>query len=85
MEGGRKEEKHQCVAALHTHPTGDLACNPGMCPDWESTQKSFGSQVGAQSTKPHQPGLKLIFLRLQLLFFYGYFLILIRKQNAGLK
>ena len=35
----------------------NLACNPGMCPDWESNQLSFGSQAGAQSTEPHQPGL----------------------------
>ena len=25
-------------------PTGDLACNPGMCPDWESNQWPFGLQ-----------------------------------------
>ena len=33
---GREGEKHQCVAASHVPPTGDLASNPGMCPDWES-------------------------------------------------
>ena len=32
----REEEKHQCVVASRTPPTGDLARNPGMCPDWES-------------------------------------------------
>ena len=37
--------------------TGDLACNPGMCPDWESNWRPFGSQAGAQSTELHQPGL----------------------------
>ena len=26
-------------------PTGDLACNPGMCPDWELNQRPFGSQA----------------------------------------
>ena len=31
----RKGEKHQCVVASLTPPTGDLACNPGKCPDWE--------------------------------------------------
>ena len=30
-EEGREGEKHQCVVASHTPPTGDLACNPGMC------------------------------------------------------
>ena len=35
-EGREKErEKHQCVVASHRARTGDLACNPGMCPDWE--------------------------------------------------
>ena len=37
-EGGREEEKHQCVAASCTPPTGDMGHNPGMCPDWESIQ-----------------------------------------------
>ena len=32
-EGGREGEKHQCVVASHVPPTGDLAHNPGMCPD----------------------------------------------------
>ena len=35
-EGEREGEKDQCVVASHTPPTGDLAHNPGMCPDWES-------------------------------------------------
>ena len=34
-EGKREGAKHQCVVAPHTPPTGDLAGNPGMCPDWE--------------------------------------------------
>ena len=32
----REGEKHQCVVTSHVPPTGDLACNPGMCPHWES-------------------------------------------------
>ena len=28
-----KEKKHQCTVASHMPPTGDLACNLGMCPD----------------------------------------------------
>ena len=55
-EGEREGEKYQCVIANHMPLTGDLASNPGMCPDWESNQWPFGSQVGAQSTEPHQPG-----------------------------
>ena len=37
-EGEKEGQKHQCVVASQTPPTGDLACNPGMCPDWESNQ-----------------------------------------------
>ena len=33
-EGETEGEKHQCVAPSHVPPTGDLARNPGMCPDW---------------------------------------------------
>ena len=33
--GGKEGEKHQCVVASLVSPTGDPACNPGMCPDWE--------------------------------------------------
>ena len=40
----------------HTPPTGDLACNPGMCPDWESNWQPFDLQVHTQSTEQHQPG-----------------------------
>ena len=43
------------VASL-TPPTGNLACNSGMCPDQESNPPPFGSQAGTQSTEPHQPG-----------------------------
>ena len=60
-EGGRKGEKHQYVVTSHTPPTGDLACNPGMCPDWELNQRPFDSKAGTQSTEPHQPGLHSIF------------------------
>ena len=34
-EGETEGEKYQCAVASHVHPTGDLALNPGMCPDWE--------------------------------------------------
>ena len=37
-EGEREGEEHQCVVASHAAPTGDLACNPGMCPDWKLNQ-----------------------------------------------
>ena len=55
-EKGREGEKHQCVVASWVPSSGDLTCNPGMCPVWESNQQPFGSQAGTQSTEPHQPG-----------------------------
>ena len=43
-------------------PTGDLARNPGMCPDWDSNWSPFGSQAGVQSTEPQQPGQNPFFI-----------------------
>ena len=54
-KGGGEAEKHQCVVASHMPPTGGLAGNPGVSPDWESNQGSFGSQARTQSAEPHQP------------------------------
>ena len=31
-------KKYQCVVTSLALPTGDLTCNPGMCPDWESNR-----------------------------------------------
>ena len=39
--GGEKErgrETSMCGCLSYTSPTGDLASNSGMCPDWESNQ-----------------------------------------------
>ena len=64
--GEREGEKHQCVrdtligCLLHA-PTGDLARNSGMCPDWESNWRPFCLQVCTQSTEPHHPEHMLIF------------------------
>ena len=57
---GKKRGKHQCVVASRAPPTGDLAHNPGMCPDYESNQWPFGLQASTQSTEPHQPGLNAV-------------------------
>ena len=54
-EGEREGEKHQCVVDSCV-PTGDLAHNPGMHPDWELSRQPFGLQASAQPTEPHQPG-----------------------------
>ena len=44
------------MTASHAPPTGDLICNPGLCPDWELNQRPFGLQASTQSTEQHQPG-----------------------------
>ena len=49
------------MVAFRVPPAGDLVCNSGMCPDWESNQRPFGSQSQAQSTELHQPGKHLYF------------------------
>ena len=51
---------------LSCAPTGDLVRNPGMCSDWESNQRPFGSQARAQSAEPHQPGLILYYFPYEL-------------------
>ena len=45
------------MVTSHAPPSGDLACNPGMCPNWELNQRLFGLQVVAQSTEPCHLGL----------------------------
>ena len=67
-EGERERERHKCVAASFMSPTGDLAHNPGMCPDWELNQWPFDSQSGAQSTEPQQPWPKHFILMKSHLF-----------------
>ena len=45
-ERGREGERERNIdvreihlsVVSHTPPTRDLACNPGMCPDWELNQ-----------------------------------------------
>ena len=54
---------------LSRTPTGDLAHNLGVFPDWESNQRPFDSQAHTQSTEPHQPGLLFVPLRTHLLSF----------------
>ena len=62
-EGEREGKKHQLVAS-YMPLTEDLAHNPGMCPNWEWNQRSFGPQANTQSTEPHQPGQALHVLKI---------------------
>ena len=47
---GRKHQFTQALVACPTPPAGDLAPNPGMCPDWESNQWPSRLQ---DNTKPN--------------------------------
>ena len=51
LEGKGERETSMC-GCLSCPPTGDLAHNPGMCPDWESNQGPLAPQAGTQSTEP---------------------------------
>ena len=42
----RRRETPMCGCVVHTH-SWHLAHNPGMCPNWESNQQTFGSQAVA--------------------------------------
>ena len=56
---GREKERERDINVrllLMSPPTGDLACNLGMCPGWELNPSPFGLQACTQSTEPHQPG-----------------------------
>ena len=63
-EGERQGEKHHCVVASHTSLTGDLAHNPGMCPDWKSNQWPFGSLPALNPLSHSSQGALLNFLKI---------------------
>ena len=67
-ERGREGKKRRreismcgCLSWDSLPRTGDLASNPGFCPNWKSNQQPFGSQASTQSTEPHQSGPSLDF------------------------
>ena len=61
-KGEREGEKYQCGVASCTPPTGDLACNPGRYPDWDSNQRPFGSQSVLNLLSYTSQGKVFIFL-----------------------
>ena len=84
---GREGERHQFVAS-RSPPTGDLAHNPGKCPDRESNWRHFSSQAWAQPTEPHQPGLKYFFFLMSrftlfISFFKFIYLFIFREGKGG--
>ena len=59
LEGGREGEREENISVwlpIACLLVGNLARNPGMCPDWESNLWPFGLQACTQSTESHQPG-----------------------------
>ena len=77
-KGGRKRVRETSMCGcLSSYSTGVLACNPGMCPDWESNWWPFGSQASAQSTEPHQPGPCSLFQWLWLYFACQFVLLIL--------
>ena len=62
-EGEREGEKYQCVVTSRAPCTEDLACNPGMCPDWESNWQPFGSQPTLNPLSYTSQDSKIVFLK----------------------
>ena len=60
-EGEREGEKHQCVVDSRAPPNGDLACNPGMCPDWELNRRPFGKLVLNPLSHTNQGLIQVLF------------------------
>ena len=59
-EGREKEKRHINVWLPLAHPLlGTWPTTQAWALDWVLNQQPFGSQVGTQSTEPHQPGLNL--------------------------
>ena len=56
---GREKERERNINVWLPlpHPIpGNLASNPGTCPDWELNLRPFDVQASTQSTEPHQLG-----------------------------
>ena len=55
-EGRERERETSMCGCLLCTPTGGLARNPSMFPDWELNWRPFGLQAGIQFTESYQPG-----------------------------
>ena len=74
-EREREGKKHQCVVASHVAPAGNLVCNPGMCPDWESNWQPSGSQPTLNTLSYTSQG--------QISFFKRDFIYLFLERGEG--
>ena len=86
--GGEKERERNINVWLPftCPPTEDLACNPGICPDWELNQRPFGSQASTQSTEPHQPELfvfLIYFLNFSVAVYIQCYFVLVSGVQQG--
>ena len=73
QEGREKERERNINVWLPlAHPSlGNLAHNPGMCPDWERNPRPFALQARAQSIELHQLGLFSCLFKKDFIYFYG--------------
>ena len=55
-EGEREGEKHQCVVASHTPPTGDLATTQACALPGNQTCHPLVLRLALNPLDPHQPG-----------------------------
>ena len=60
-EGEREGEKHECVVASCSPPTGDLAHSPDVCLDWELNRLPFGSR--RLSLNSHPARAEVLFIK----------------------
>ena len=64
-ERGRQREREGNISMwlpLACPQMGNLACNPGMCPDWETNQQRFGSQASTNPLSHTRQGSLFYFL-----------------------
>ena len=72
-ERGRKGEIHWCVVASCMPPTGDLACNPDLCTDWESNWQPLVHRLALSPMSCTSQGYVVFFRVLHLWYNLRYF------------
>ena len=60
LERGREKERKRNIGVSQA-PTGALAHNPAMCPDWELNLQPFGSLVALSPLRQTVQGQRLPF------------------------
>ena len=79
---GKEKERERNISGwfpLPHPPTGDLVCNPGICPYWELNWRPFGSQAGLNPLSYSSQGYKLLFISISISFISDWiFSVLLR-------